>query len=59
MGENLLKDLDFDPYEVLELTKKASANDIKKAYRKKALRWHPDKNRDIPEFGKNYFIAGC
>ena len=31
-------------YDVLSLAKTASADDIKKAYRKEALRWHPDKN---------------
>jgi molecular chaperone DnaJ len=33
-----------DYYEVLEVTKGASADDIKKAYRKAALKHHPDKN---------------
>ena len=36
-------------YEVLEVTKTSSAGEIKKAYRKKAMEFHPDRNPDNKE----------
>lgn len=41
-------------YEILEIQKNATADDIKKAYRKKALKYHPDRNPGDPEAEKKF-----
>jgi len=49
----LLKDLDTnDLYEFFSLTPVSSERDITRAYKKKALRNHPDKNPDNPRAGE-------
>ena len=37
-----------DPYEVLGIQRGASEEEIKKAYRAKCKRWHPDLNPNDP-----------
>lgn len=41
-------------YEVLEIPRQATAEEVKKAYRKKALQYHPDKNPGNTEAEKKF-----
>jgi len=44
-----------DYYDILGISKGTSADEIKKAYRKQALEWHPDKHKDNKEAAERRF----
>ena len=48
-----------DPYEVLGVSKKASDEEIKRAYRKLARDYHPDRNVDDPQAEERFKEIGA
>ena len=43
-----------DYYEVLGVNKDATDDDLKKSYRRLAMKWHPDRNPDNPKAEEHF-----
>ena len=47
----------MDPYDVLGISASASLEEIKKAYRREAMKWHPDRCNNSPAAKERFHLA--
>jgi len=55
VAQNMFYD-GFDPYKILSVPKGADEKELKKAFRREALKYHPDKNPD-PSAAREFLLA--
>ena len=49
----------MDFYEILGVQQNATQEEIKNAYRKEAMKWHPDRNNNSPESKTRFQEIAC
>ena len=47
----------MDPHHILGVSQNATQEDIKKAYRREAMKWHPDRSNNSPEAKERFHQA--
>ena len=47
----------MDPYDILDISENATQEEIKKAYRREAMRWHPDRCNNSSEAKERFHRA--
>ena len=47
----------MDPYDVLGVARNATREEIKKAYRREAMKWHPDRSDNSEEARERFHQA--
>ncbi|MCP4188934.1 MAG: DnaJ domain-containing protein [Gammaproteobacteria bacterium] len=47
----------MDPYHILGIYRNATQDEIKKAYRREAMKWHPDRNQDSEQAKERFHQA--
>jgi DnaJ-class molecular chaperone len=45
-AETIIEEESSDPYDILGVTRRSSQSEIKKAFYRLAMKWHPDRNPD-------------
>lgn len=52
-------ELEFDPYQILDIERTASINDIKTRFRTLTLKYHPDRNRRVRNYDPSHYNNIC
>jgi hypothetical protein len=59
--ERITRDLEARKaaFKILGVSEDADKNDLKKAYRKASMKYHPDHNQDDPDANKKFALVKC